>query len=81
MSKIKEALEDWYGLEFYENADVKKTKKSKSCDVCGGNIPSGSSHLGFRFYGNDGDWPVFVVCNKCEIDHLQDLHLIEEFKK
>lgn len=79
-NKVKEALEEWHGLEFYERVDIKKTRKSKSCNVCGNSIPAGSSHLGFRFYGEDGDWPVFIVCNDCEKNHSGDLNLIREHK-
>jgi len=78
MSKVKEALSDFHGTAYYERADVKRTRKTKTCDVCQNEIPSGSHHLGYRFYGEDGDWPVFNVCNTCAETESKDLHLIEE---
>ena len=80
MSKIKEALDEFYGLEYYERADTQKTRKTKYCNVCDDMIPSGSHHLGFRFYGEDSDWPVFVVCDDCAITEKDDLHLIKSHK-
>ena len=79
-SKIEEALEEFHGLEFYEHADIKTTRGDKYCDVCGSTIPKGSSHLGYRFYGEDGNWPVFIVCNACEKSEAKDLGLIEDHK-
>ena len=80
MSKIKEALEDFHGTAYYERADVGRTRKTKSCDVCENTIPSGSHHLGFRFYGEDGDWPVFVVCDSCAETEKNSLYLIEQYE-
>ena len=80
MSKVKDALSEFHGTAYYESADVKRTRKTKSCDVCGNTIPSGSHHLGFRFYGDDGDWPVFNVCDTCAQSEKEDLHLIKEVR-
>ena len=81
MNKIKEVLEDWHGLEYYEDANIKKTKSLKMCNVCGTYMEAGSSHLGYKFYGEDGNWPIFVVCNKCEKEYASDLYLIKEFNR
>ena len=79
--KIENALKEWYGIEYYESANIGKTRGTKFCDSCGSSIPKGSSHLGYRFYGEDSAWPVFIVCNACEKSESKDLHLIEEFKR
>lgn len=75
---VQNAVDSFHGTDYYESADVKSTRKTKWCNICEGRIPSGSSHLGFRFYGEDSDWPVFVVCNDCENKYRGHLHLIRE---
>jgi len=80
MSKIQEALNEFHGLEYYEKASIKKTRSDKTCDVCWETIPKGSSHYGGRFYGDDGDWPVFIVCETCQAKYADDMHLIEKHK-
>lgn len=78
MSKIQKGLDNFYGVSYYERADIKRTRKDKTCNVCNNIIPAGSSHQGYRFYGEDGDYPVFNVCNECAITEKDDLYLIEE---
>lgn len=75
MSKVQEALNEFHGTDYYESADVKRTRKAKTCHVCNETIPAGSHHLGFRFYGEDGDFPVFNVCDECAVTEKADLHL------
>lgn len=63
---------------FYMWKHVAKSRKAKSCCLCGITMPVGSAQRGMNFYGEDGEYPTYWVCGKCEKEHAD---LIAEITK
>lgn len=68
--------EELSGSYFYEERRVGSTRKSKTCDICGNNIPIKSGHLIFKMYGDD--YYDFDICNNCEKNEKELLSEIRE---
>lgn len=73
----EEFLEICPGRRYYETFRIKATRKVKRCDICSDNMPKGSTHVVFKFYGEDGDWPVIDVCYHCEIDNRNNIKAMQ----
>ncbi len=71
--RLEDFLERCPGREYYETRKVKSTRKVKRCSICTDQMPKGSSHVTFKFYGYNGDWPGMDVCYDCEIDNKDNI--------
>lgn len=60
---------------FNEDRRVKSTRKSKTCNICGGNIPVGSGHLIFKMYRDE--YYDFNICNSCEENEVELISYIK----
>lgn len=75
---VEEAMDEFHGTDIYETyGRVKSTRKVKECNLCYATIPAKSSHIFYKFYGNDGDYPTFNICNDCEEHRQNDLTRIK----
>lgn len=63
------------GSYFYESTHVKKSRKSKMCNLCGQTIPAGTSSNGAKLF-NDEFYQV-DFCNPCEVKYKSDLDLMK----
>lgn len=59
--------------DFYETRSISKTRKDKTCHICGTKIPKGSSNVDYKFYCDDGSYPTVPVCMRCEQDYEIEL--------
>lgn len=74
MGIVEDKVKDGGYGTFYEGPyTVSKTRKTKYCDVCLKDIPKGSSHAYYKFYGVCSDFPSFNVCNSCKSKHKEEL--------
>lgn len=62
---VKDAVQEFWGTAYYESGSVSCTRKDKTCEICSKTIPKGSAHTFHKFYAEDGGWPTFNVCSKC----------------
>lgn len=69
-------IEELSGAYFYEDRRVGSTRKSKSCDICGKDIPIKSGHLIFKMYRDE--YYDFDICNHCEENEKELLSKIRE---
>lgn len=65
---IKDMME---GSSYYESTSVGSTRKNKTCDVCDGNIPKGSRHIGAKVYRDE--YTQVNICNACEERYVLQL--------
>lgn len=65
---VKEALNGSY---FYENFSVARTRKNKSCGICGGSIPAGSAHKGAKLFCDE--YYDLNICSSCETTYEKEL--------
>lgn len=65
---LEERLSNAY---FYEMKTVKKTRKSKSCGICNGDIPAGSEHRVATIY--EAEHYPLNICSYCESLHKEDI--------
>ena len=72
-----------YG-DYYDQHFISKTRKTKTCSICKIHIPTGSSHIEYKCYGDDAEYPSVPVCNDCntqyevEIKHYKDNGIPED---
>lgn len=52
-----------YGAYYYESTSVGKSRKAKSCDICGASIPKGTASTGAKMF--NGDFFQVDFCNSC----------------
>ena len=64
MAKLNLVKDMAQGSSYEESTSVGKTRKDKTCDICGGAIPKGSAHSGAKMF-NDEYYQV-DFCNVCE---------------
>ena len=71
--RFKEDGDLAYLGDYYEKHSVGSTRREKTCGICGEDIPKGSSHNFYKFYGMVSDFPTLNVCQKCEVEHKEEL--------
>ena len=59
------------GSYFYETTSVSKSRKYKSCDLWGKDIPVGSASNGAKLF--NGDFYQVDFCKKCEETYKTEL--------
>ena len=71
---IKEIFD--FGGYFYEMKTIKKTRKEKTCRVCGETIPSGSGHLIAVVFIHE--FRNLNICNECEKKYKNEIENMKE---
>lgn len=71
MEKNPEIEEMMSGSYYYEDKRVGKTRKSKSCAICGRNIPTGTGHLALKLF--NGEFYDANICSACEDKYKSEL--------
>lgn len=79
---MNEELIEWLkSLHFYEWKRVGKSRKSKSCCLCGVTLPAGTAQNGMNCYGEDGKYPTYWLCTNCEVEYQSLIAEITAYNK
>ena len=65
---VKEMLEGSY---YYESTSVGRSRKSKTCSLCGNSIPTGSASNGAKLF--HGEFYQVDFCQECETNFSSEL--------
>ena len=78
MAKTNPVKEMMRGASYAESTSVGKTRKDKTCSICGSSIPKGSAHNGAKVYQDE--YYQYDFCNDCEERYKLQLGMMRDGK-